>query len=172
MAASITQDPASEALLVAARSHSTGEERKCHALLSLLEACSSLSRNLRRCLAENDLTENGFRILAIVVRKDPFPTDPNRIAELLKLQPQAVSMLLGRLEVSGLIRREKPQRRSHRWPVRATEDGRRVFKSALCHCDRQIRELMSALDADAVRVLEESCCRLHDLCSQEAEKTS
>lgn len=169
MAAPITIDPAGEALLTAVRAQSPQEERRCHALFGLTDACSALSKALRRRLAESDLTEIGFRILAIVIRNEPRATPQNELASLLGVQPRSLSVVLGRLEISGLLRKERPQRRSKQWPVKATPEGQLIFSLALKHCHRQIHEASSALDASSLHVLEDACERLQHLCTKNAE---
>lgn len=163
MTSSSLSDPAGEALLGAARDRSPAEEKRCHVLLDLLATCHSVGQVLRRELARKDLTEMGFRLLALVIRREPDAITPAEVAAALGVPKPAVSMLLGRLEVSGLIHRERlrPDRRT--LAIRVTERGRHAFQAALVHYREMVGHLMSGLDPTSIAVLDRTCARLREL---------
>lgn len=160
MSVSPSADPACDVLLSAARGNSPGTGRKCHALLSLIETCQSLSTWLRRELARSNLTENGFRLLAQVIRRETEGVTPTDIATGLGLPRQVVSATLGRLEVSGLITRERSAGDRRTFTLKVTPEGRRVFSSALTHCVQSINRVMSTLEPQDVARLDDTCVQL------------
>jgi DNA-binding MarR family transcriptional regulator len=163
MTSSSMCDPAGEALLGAARDRSAVEEKRCHVLLDLLATCHTVGQALRRELARKDLTEAGFRLLALVVRREPGTVAPAEIAAALGVPKPTVSVLLGRLEVSGLIQRERlrPDRRAP--AIRITDRGRQAFQAALVHYRERVSHLMSGLDPASIAVLDRACVRLREL---------
>ncbi|HVU25000.1 MAG TPA: MarR family transcriptional regulator [Opitutus sp.] len=165
MSTASLSDPASAALLEAARDRSPAEGRRCHVLLDLLGTCDSVGRRLRRELARKDLTESGFRLLALVVRREPEAITPAVISTTLGLTRPAVSALLGRLEVSGLVRRERAAPGRRIFAIRLTDRGRDAFATALGHYRAMVAHLMSALDPAAIAVLDRACVRLRQLSS-------
>lgn len=134
-------------------------------LLDLLGTCDSVGRGLRRELARKDLTETGFRLLALLVRREPEVITSATASAALGLTRPAVSALLGRLEVSGLISRHRLQPDRRASAIRITERGRSAFAAALVHYREMVSYLMSGLDPAAVAVLDRTCTRLRQLSS-------
>lgn len=153
-------DPAHAVLLSAAREDSPDTERKCHALFSLIEACQAFSAWLRRELARSNLTENGFRLLAQVLKHEANGVTPTDIAGGLGLPRQAVSTTLGRLEISGLITRQRSTGDRRTFILKTTPEGRRVFSAALQHCLQEINRLMSQLPPRDFAQLDQTCVQL------------
>ena len=134
-------------------------------LLDLLGTCDSVGRRLRRELARKNLTESGFRLLALVIRREPDAVTPAMASAALGLARPAMSALLGRLEVSGLISRERTGTDRRTFAIRVTEPGRSAFAVALRHYRDMDAQLMSALDPAAIAVLDRACVRLRQLSS-------
>ena len=160
MAVSLKQDLAREALRFAARSHRSGDERRCHALLELMETCQTFGAALRSELAHRELTENGFRALGLLVKELPASVPPSSLTTGLSLPPQAVSAVLGRLEVSRLITRLRDAGDRRTLSARATPRGVSAFNQAAGALLRVIARLMSALDGGDLRKLDNACARL------------
>lgn len=155
-----------EALLAVARENSPGDELRCHALIGLMDACRALRRELRRELALCDLTENGFQVLAQVVRHEPAGINPGAVAEDLDLSAQSISSILGRLEISGLITRGRSPENRRLLAIHATAAGRRAFAGALSHFLAAIVRLMSVLDTGDTAKLDRACARLREISLQ------
>lgn len=155
-----THDSAREVLLTAARSQSSAAELKCHALFGLIDTCQTLEHDLRHELARSELTEQGFQLLAHLVRNQPAAMTPGEAADRLSLPRPAISHILGRLEISGLITRERNAQDRRSLAVNITDKGRHVFASALTTCLQSINRLMSAVDPQEIHQLDHTCARL------------
>ena len=160
MSAPLPNGIAREALLLAARTHRPGDERKCHALLELMETCHALRTVLRSELGATNLTENGFRILALAIHQEPLPVTPAALASKLDLSRKAVSAVLGRLELSGLILRTRDEDDPRIFAASATPHGHSAYNHAVRCLLAAIARLMSALDRADLGQLEQACARL------------
>lgn len=166
MSVSLHASPAPHALLALARDHSSGEELKCHALLELLETSQHLNDILRHELTKGELTESGFQLLAAIIKKDPLAATPGGLATELDLARPTVSAVLGRLEISGLITRQRGTDNRRQVEIRATPAGRQLFSRSLQHYLKSINGLMSALPAKDINLLDQACSRLRQRSSQ------
>jgi DNA-binding MarR family transcriptional regulator len=160
MTDSFSHGPAREELLSVARGSSPAQELKCHALLELMETSQTLGHALTRELAHNELTENGFRVLALLMRHEKTAVSPGDVAGALHLRRSAISGVLGRLELSGLITRERNPADRRTLTLTLTQPGRQVFAKAVAHCLDSINRFMSVLPADEIAILEHACTRL------------
>jgi DNA-binding MarR family transcriptional regulator len=163
MSVSLYHSTAREALLSAARDHSPADELRCRALLGLLQTCPSLQRALRRKLAPNTLTETGFHLLARLIQQESNVVTAGILAKDLSLSPQVVSASLGRLEISGLIRRERSSDDGRVLALKVSIAGRRAFASALSHYLEAITGVMSTLDPRDLATLDRICARLTEV---------
>jgi len=111
----------------------------------MLRTCHSLQRALRRELAPGTLTETGFHLLARLIQQDSKVVTVERLAKDLSLSPQIVSATLGRLEISGIITRERSTDDRRALAIKVSAAGRRTFASALSHYFKAITGVMSAL---------------------------
>jgi DNA-binding MarR family transcriptional regulator len=155
-----SHDPTRAMLLSVARDQSPVAERKCHALFALIDTCRSLDHGLRRELARNHLTENGFGLLAQIASHEPRNLTPGELALCLNLPRQTISTILGRLEISNLIIRERTAADRRVLNLKFTVQGRRVFALALEKYLQAITRAMSALNAGDMARLVETCTRL------------
>jgi len=152
--------PAREVILTAARAQSPESELKCHGLFELIDTCRTLEHDLRHELARSELTEQGFHVLAHLVRINPEPMTPSKVSDLLDVPRPAISQILGRLEISGLITRERSDGDRRSLTVKITEKGRLAFTTALAHCLQSINRLMAAVDPQDLNQLDQVCTRL------------
>lgn len=166
MSASLSHGPASDALLAVARERSPVEELQCHALLGLLETCDALSHALKRELARHAHTESGFNVLGYVLHHASEVVTAKSIADGLDLPRPSVATILGRLEVSGLIVRERTSGPDRGFTIKVTPAGRRTFASAVSHHLASITRLMSPLDPRELAALEVTCARLREISAQ------
>lgn len=161
MPCSLTHDPARAALLAqASRVCSTEAIARCWAWLGLTDAGAALLKNLRQDGALHDLSEGGFTTLAHVIRCEPAAAQPEDLCTILDLPRSAVSALLGRLEVSGLIVRECPDRAHRTFAIRATQAGRQALTSAVQHHLDSILRTMAILEPEDITTLDRICNRL------------
>lgn len=149
-------------MLAAAGEQSPEVELKCRALLGLLQACHSLQHALRREAAPNSLTESGFCILACLNQQELLPANSLALARELSLSPSVVSAALGRLEISGLVARERSQKDRRVLALTITAAGRRAFANTLSHYLKCITGVMSVLDPHDVATLDLACARLRE----------
>ncbi len=166
MNSSSCQSPAGDALMAAARGRSPIEELQCRALLGLLETSDSLQHALKRELSRHAHTESGFNVLAHVIRQEAGFVSAKHVAEGLGLPRQTVEATLGRLEISGLITRERSAHDRQIFTLKATAAGRQAFSSALSHSLASITRVMSALDPHEVAALDVTCARLRQVSAQ------
>jgi len=158
---SARHEPARQILFAAARAdHPEATEPKCKALFTLVDTCRLLENGLQRDLACSEITENGFLLLALLIREDPKAFTPSEMADQLHLGRPVVSTTLGRLEVSGLIRRERSTTDLRSLVVRVTETGRSVFSAAVAECLKSITRLMAEIPAQELAQLDATCTRL------------
>lgn len=155
-----TQNPAREVILAAARSRSSAVELKCHTLFGLMDTCRTLEHDLRHELARSELTESGFHLLALLMHQQPAALTPGAAADHLSLPRPAISHLLGRLEISGLITRERNSWDRRSLAVNITDKGRQMFTAALAKCLQSIDRLMSAVDTPDIQLLDQTCAHL------------
>lgn len=163
MSTSLSHGPTGDALMAAARDRSAVEELQCHALLALLETCESVSGALKRDLSRHAHTQSGVNVLAYILRHDAEIVSAKNIADGLALPRQTVEATLGRLEISGLIARERSALDRQLFTLKATDAGRQAFSSALSHSLASITRVMSALDPSEVAALDLACARLRQV---------
>lgn len=157
-----SHDPAREVILSAARAQSPVSESKCHALFGLIDTCQTLEHDLRHNLARSELTEQGFHLLAHLVSTHPYALTPGKASAHLSLPRPAISQILGRLEISGLITRERNDWDRRSLSVKITDKGRHVFTTALTRCLQSINRLMSVGNARDIHRLDSLCARLRE----------
>lgn len=155
-----------EAFLALARDRSPGDELKCRALLDLLDTCHAMDQGLRRKLGESGLTESGFLVLAHLVparRGDDATGDTEAgLAKNLRLSRPALAGVLGRLEISGLITRQRPPRNRGDLAIRATALGRQFFSTALASSVDAFVRAAGTLDDRETAQVELACVRLRE----------
>lgn len=149
-------------MLAEAREQSPEAELKCRALLGLMRTCHSLQHALRCEIAPNKLTESGFCVLAHLLQHGTTAATPSpqEMADDLALTPQVVAATLGRLEISGLITRERSIQDRRLFAIKVSVAGQRAFADALSQYLKSIMEVMSALDPHDIATLDLVCARL------------
>jgi len=157
-----THEPARQILLAAARADHTAAtaEPKCQTLFTLVDTCRLLENGLQRDLARSEITENGFLLLALLIREEPKTLTPSEAADQLHVSRPVISTTLGRLEVSGLIRRARSTKDLRSLTVRITEKGRAVFSAAVAECLKSINRVMAVIPAQDLAQLDTTCSRL------------
>jgi DNA-binding MarR family transcriptional regulator len=151
-----------ENFLALARDRSPAEELKCRALLDLLDAGQAFNGGFRRELGASGLTESGFLVLAHLISTDPEATGDTEVgfAQTLRLSRPVLAEVLGRLEVSGLIARQRPSRHRGGLAIMATELGRQVFSTALASALNAVVRAAATLDDRETALVELACVRL------------
>ncbi|MFZ5495584.1 MAG: MarR family winged helix-turn-helix transcriptional regulator [Verrucomicrobiota bacterium] len=172
MSRSFCCGPTRAAILAEAGEQSPEAELKCHALLGLLQACHSLQRALRREIAPNSLTESGFCILACLNQHELLPANSQALARELSLSPPVVVATLGRLEISGLVARERSQKDHRVLALKITAAGRRALADTLSHYLKCITGVMSVLDPHDVATLDLACARLREASAHDPASAS
>jgi len=162
MSHSLWCGPTRDAILAEAGEQSPEGELKCHALFGLMQTYQSLKQTLCRQIAPNSLTEAGFCVLTCLVRHELLPANSQALARELSLSPSVVAATLGRLEISGLVTRERSQKDRRVLALKITAAGRRAFADTLSHYLKCITGVMSVLDPHDVATLDLACARLRE----------
>lgn len=154
-----------DAFFALARDRSPSDELKCRALLGLIDAGHALRQGLCRELGANGLTESGFLVLAHLIPTGPDNgsgrADPHAgLARSLHLSRPALAQILGRLEISGLITRQRPPHSRGALAIRATALGRQVFSTALSRVLDAFVRAAGALDDRETALVDLACVRL------------
>ena len=152
--------PARGALLARARRDSEGEEKRIGAFVALVESEQSLIAALQRNMGAVGLTESGFLILSFLLQESEASVPSRKIAHAVGLPGRNVSEMLTRLEISGLVNRQRSAAKIGRWAISVTPLGRRMFSSALSHSLDSICEMMSVLNDGDIAALDDICSRL------------
>ncbi len=153
-----------KAFLALARDRSPRDELKCRALLDLLDACQAMGQGLRRKLGASGLTETGFLVLAHLVPTGLEAAGDGEagLAKNLRLSRPALAGVLGRLEISGLITRQRPPRNRADLEIRATALGRQVFSTALASSVDAFVRAAGMLDEYETALVEHAGIRLRE----------
>lgn len=152
-----------DAFLAHARHRSPADERKCRALLDLLETGQVLDRALRRELGASGLTESGFLVLARLIANGPRDGDARTcLAQSLRVSRPALAGVLGRLEISGLVTRRRPLRDRGDLSIMATDLGRKVFSNALARSSDAFLRAAGTLDDRDTGIVELTGIRLRE----------
>lgn len=150
-----------DAFLALARDRCPSDELKCRALLNLIDAGHALRQGLVRELGANGLTESGFLVLAHLISTGSAEGDPQaELAQSLRLSRPALAEILGRLEISGLITRQRPPHSRGALAIRATALGRQVFSTALSRVLDAFVRAAGALDNRETALVDLACVRL------------
>lgn len=157
MTSAFAHEPTRHAVLEAARERSPVEELRCHALLELTATAQQLASALRRELARSELTETSFRLLAQVWHGRAALVTPGQLARQIGLPSRDISSVLHRLEVSGLVARERDRDDRRRVGITLTRAGERIFSTALDRYVAAVTRLMSVLDSRDVESLDHAC---------------
>lgn len=160
MAFSLYYGPPRDALISAARNQSPENELRCLALLGLMQICQPLRQALFRPVGQNILTESGYCMIACLSRRELLSTDLPQLAREFSLSPSAVSLILGRLEISGLIQRDRATKNRGISVIRATPAGERAFANTHAHYLQSITRVMSVLDSRDLTTVDHACARL------------
>ena len=133
-------------------------------MLDLLDACQAMGPGLRRKLGASGLTESGFLVLAHLVPTGPEATGDAEagLAKSLRLSRPALAGVLGRLEISGLITRQRLSRKRGAPAIQPTALGRRVFSTALASSVEVFVRAAEALDEHEAALLELTSVRLRE----------
>ncbi|AHF90127.1 transcriptional regulator [Opitutaceae bacterium TAV5] len=126
-------DPFQQALGQHLPARSGAGKLRCRSLLALLVSAQKIRSFLRHCLLRQQLTECGFRLLAVLAAHgDRQPLNPTRIASLASMWPPTVTEALSRLEMSGLVSRERDPLDRRQISIRLTPDRGERGQAVVC----------------------------------------
>ncbi len=153
----ISPDPLQAALHQCSRQNAGKEEPRCHALLSFLGTSARLQSLLRQTLSQQKLTEAGFKILSALSTHDPRPLAPTQLASDTAMWPPTVTDVLARLELSGLIARERSREDRRQVLAQLTPAGRKKHLAAINRILSTMIELASPLATADISTLRITC---------------
>ncbi|EIP99239.1 transcriptional regulator [Opitutaceae bacterium TAV1] len=165
-------DPLRDALRLHASQSAGEEEPRCRILLALLNTSSRIQTLLRHSLSQQKLTETGFKILSVLSSHDPLPLAPTRLAALAVMWPPTVTDVLTRLELSGLIARERSQQDRRQVLARLTPAGHKKYTAAVAHVLDTMIEMMEPLDSSHLTALRAACDTLDARTARLAESSN
>lgn len=122
--------------------------RESAGLLRVLRIAARLDRELAQLAARHGLKPGQFQVLAALRRLDPQPLSPKGLMESAILTSGAVTPVLDRLEVAGLVRRQADPNDRRGVRVTLTGEGRRRIDAALDDRMARHKELLAGLSKD------------------------
>lgn len=126
------------------------------AVLHILEAGEQVMRGLRRNLAREGLTGEGFQVLAALA---DLPEEVP-LSELIAIvdAPRAIlSDTLTRLEYSSLIERRRGELDRRMIRLRLTPAGRKATANVCSLVQKSIRQILHGMNEDSVRGMMVRC---------------
>ncbi|MDR1279935.1 MAG: MarR family transcriptional regulator [Opitutaceae bacterium] len=164
-----TIDPIHDALRHRAFKCAGKHEPRCRTLLAFLHTSDRIRAYLKHSLSTQQLTETGFRILATLFAHEDAPLSPTQISSLASMWPPTVTDVLTRLEISGLIVRERSTTDRRQILTRLTPAGRKHYTSAVDHLVGDMVRLAEPIAPAEFTVLRTACDHLDSRVAQLAE---
>lgn len=153
----VTRDPLQEALRQCARQNAGKEEPRCRALLSFMATSNRLQALLRQTLTQQQLTESGFKILSVLASHAPQPLAPTQIAADAVMWPPTVTDVMARLELSGLIVRERSREDRRQILAQLTPTGHQKYTAAISRILSTMIEVVSTLNDSDIAAFRIAC---------------
>ncbi|MBE7539354.1 MAG: winged helix-turn-helix transcriptional regulator [Opitutaceae bacterium] len=129
---------------------------RLQASLQIMDAGDQLLRVLRRRLAQEGLTGEGFQVLASLADL-PEVAPLSDLMAIVDMPRAFLSETVTRLEYSGLIERQRGELDRRMIRLRMTDAGRTAIEDARNLVHRSIRQIFGATDEDALRGFAEHC---------------
>jgi DNA-binding MarR family transcriptional regulator len=127
----------------------------------LERAAKSVARQQERCLAPFGLTKAQFNVLREIAL-DRLPRTYSDIAKELGCDQTTVSDTVKILKRKGFVEATRDQKDQRRGAVKATSEGRKVFKEAVQARKVLDEELSDVIDTDDATALGSACSALHE----------
>lgn len=135
-------------------------ELRYQAILRLLLLGEKIHGALRHRLAGQGLTLEGFQTLAALLRIDPAPASTAVLAEKIETPRALLNHTLTRLELSGLIVRERDATDRRVVWIRLSTLGRSTIERGWTACHGCFDQLTSPLQADELLQFLNACTKL------------
>ncbi|EIQ01883.1 transcriptional regulator [Opitutaceae bacterium TAV1] len=162
-------DPIQDALRHRAFKCAGRHEPRCRTLLAFLVTSHRVRTFLKHSLSKQQLTETGFRILATLVAHEDAPLSPTQISSLASMWPPTVTDVITRLEISGLITRERSTADRRQVLIRLTPAGHKHYTSAVDHLVGDMVRLAEPIAPAEFAVLRTACDHLDSRVAQLTE---
>lgn len=160
MKLTFSQGSARREILSAARKNSPAHELMTHACFEVIETSHDLEHSLRVALSRSGVTESGFHVLSYLSQHHAGTVTPGAVASGLRMQRQQVSVVLNRLELSGLLKRRRLDHNRRHVGISISPKGRDLLRHATASCLQTIDRTLSPLPTDTILKLDHSCARL------------
>ncbi len=160
MQASPNLQAASDRLLELATQAGLRHAVGCAALLELIATGDAVNDALRTELCRQEVSQGGFGVLVLLEQPHDEPVGTSDLAHALNLSAAAVSEILARLELAGLIRRARREGNRRHNTIELTAHGRETLTGILRHLESEVQRLTRPLSPEELQALRQSCARL------------
>lgn len=145
--------------LIAPTAAAAARSPRHQAVLQFITAGDEIRKALRSQLAQDGLTVEGFQALAALQHQAGVST-PSVLAHQIGTTRALLSHTLNRLEISGLITRQRADGDRRVVRVRLTPLGKTTIEHAAATCNKSVLHLVSMFDESALAELMKSCAKL------------
>jgi DNA-binding MarR family transcriptional regulator len=114
----------------------------------LRRAWFALNQTFRQRLGPVDLTPDQFTVLRWIIESSPKELHQRQLANLMTSDPNTITSILSRMEISGLIERRPHPRDRRAQLVHITETGRQKFNQAKSIALDLQAEILAAIPID------------------------
>ncbi len=128
-------------------------------ILQVLDAGEGMMRGLRRSLAREGLTGEGFQVLSALADL-PEVVPLSDLIAIVDTPRAFLSETLTRLEYSGLIERQRGEVDRRMIRLRLTPAGRRATEKTCSLVQKGVRQILRGMGDDALRGLMARCAAL------------
>jgi DNA-binding MarR family transcriptional regulator len=152
---------------VAAYVAAGGEESVQRVITALYGVTKKLDQWYARQLADLDLTQGEWAVVASLARAGEACQTPSQLAELTSVAPSSMTHRLDKMAQRGLVERRPDADNRTRTLVSLTQDGWELFSQSIRESDVVESDVLRGLDADErdelARLLEEVIAELDDV---------
>ena len=152
---------------VAAYVAAGGEESVQRVITALYGVTKKLDQWYARQLADLDLTQGEWAVVASLARAGEACQTPSQLAELTSVAPSSMTHRLDKMARRGLVERRPDADNRTRTLVSLTQDGWELFTQSIRESDVVESDVLRGLDADEraelARLLEEVIAELDDV---------
>lgn len=135
-----------QTLLAAARREGGSAERQCELLIEHAAADGAIRAAFQRELAQGGLTESGFAVASVLLGHEPESLLRADLAVEAGLSVMQATSALTRLEMSGLVRRQRDAVDRRLVWLRLTPEGKAKVTAALRRYVKGAAVVAAALD--------------------------
>jgi DNA-binding MarR family transcriptional regulator len=152
---------------VAAYVAAGGEESVQRVITALYGVTKKLDQWYARHLADLDLTQGEWAVVASLAKAGEACQTPSQLAEITSVAPSSMTHRLDKMAQRGLVERRPDADNRTRTLVSLTQDGRELFTQSIRESDVVESDVLRGLEADErvelARLLEVVIAELDDV---------